>query len=93
MRFAINSTLRAITSFQANGIKGAGEGAIKGAAISAAFFAFGAVIGSGAKLLSFAQASTRAGQVALDTNVLIAGLEGGELEAVDAAIAGRAPVI
>ena len=93
VNIAINSTLNAITGFQANGIKGAAEGALKGAAIGAAFFAFGAVIGSGAKLLSFAQASTRAGQVVLDTNVLIAGLEGGELQAVDAALAGRAPVI
>ena len=93
VNIAINSTLNAITGFQTNGVKGAAEGALKGAAIGAAFFAFGAVIGSGAKLLSFAQASTRAGQVALDTNVLIAGLEGGELQAVDAALAGRAPVI
>jgi len=90
---AISSTIDAISGFRANGIKGAVEGAVKGAVIGAAFFAFGSTISSGAKLLSFAQASTTAGAIALDTNVLIAALEGGELEAVDAALAGRVPVI
>ncbi|SRR6266566_1211527 len=90
---AISSTIDAISGFQANGVKGAIEGAFKGAVIGAAFFAFGAAISGGGKLFQFARASTAAGAVALDTNVLIAALEGGELEAVDAALAGRVPVI
>jgi predicted nucleic acid-binding protein len=60
-------------------------------AIGAAFFAFAAVLGAGGKLLSYETAS-EGGSVALDTNVLIA-LEGGEVQAVDDALAGRIPVI
>jgi RHS repeat-associated protein len=90
---AISSTIDAISGFRANGVKGAVEGALKGAVIGAVFFGFGALISGGGKLFQFAQASTAAGAVALDSNVLIAALEGGEVQAVDAALAGRVPVI
>jgi RHS repeat-associated protein len=94
INIAISATIDAIAGFKVNGLRGALEGGLKGAVIGAAFFAFGGLLGAaGSKLVAFARASTTAGRIALDTNVLIAALEGGEKAAVDAALAGRAPVI
>jgi RHS repeat-associated protein len=71
----------------AGGLAGSGVGALVGAATGGGVAA--AAAGGGAALA----AGRNAPAVTLDTNALIAGIEGGEAAAVDSAMAGRVPLV